>query len=219
MAFAILSGGLDLSVGALLAVGVVVAASPVGLGAGAALPRRGSAATGLLGLVNGVVVAKGRIQPFIATLVMALAARGALLAWTGEQSVRVPPGRCPSSPGWAAAGWAPSPCRPSCSWWPTPWAGRCWHTPASVCGVHAVGDNDEAGRLMGLNVERVAAWRSTASACALAGLAGAAGGAGWGGVIAGRSPEWSGCWLPARTRHRSTGSRRSTTSRSPSTLF
>ncbi len=47
------------------------------------------ALTTVLGLINGVVIAKARIQPFIVTLAMMIAARGLALASTGEQSVRV----------------------------------------------------------------------------------------------------------------------------------
>src|SRR5919206_517340 len=42
-----------------------------------------------LGLVNGLVIAKARIQPFIVTLAMMIAARGLVLAYTGEKSVGI----------------------------------------------------------------------------------------------------------------------------------
>src|SRR3712207_1254859 len=88
MTFVILTGGIDLSVGSLLAVAGVVAANLAGYG----LPVALAAAVGfttLLGLVNGIVIAKARIQPFIVTLAMMIAARGLALAYTGEQSVSV----------------------------------------------------------------------------------------------------------------------------------
>ena len=49
----------------------------------------GIAAAAALGLVNGVLIARVRIQPFIVTLAMMIAARGAALAATNEQSVSI----------------------------------------------------------------------------------------------------------------------------------
>ena len=88
MALAILNGGLDLSLGALLAVGAVV---------GAALSLHGAAvaiggaigASAMLGVVNGLLITAARIQPFIATLAVNMATRGMLFAWTAEESIRV----------------------------------------------------------------------------------------------------------------------------------
>jgi len=88
MTLVILSGGIDLSVGSLVAVGGVVAAefSYHGSAAGIAC---GLLAGGLLGLANGVLIAKVRLQPFVATLAMMIAARGFVLAVTHEQSIRI----------------------------------------------------------------------------------------------------------------------------------
>ncbi|HYE91331.1 MAG TPA: ABC transporter permease, partial [Terriglobales bacterium] len=88
MTFVILTAGIDLSVGALLAVAGIVAAtlSPQGTLV-AVLGGVGVAA--LLGVVNGVVITKARIQPFVVTLAMMIAARGVALAVTEENSVRV----------------------------------------------------------------------------------------------------------------------------------
>src|SRR5918997_429990 len=88
MTFVILTGGIDLSVGSILAVAGVVAASLSGRGLLVALVA-GVGVAAALGLINGVVIAKARIQPFIVTLAMMIAARGFALAYTGDQSVRV----------------------------------------------------------------------------------------------------------------------------------
>src|SRR4051812_20925996 len=69
MLLAMLSGGIDLSLGAMLAVGGVVAAFLSPYGAVAAFAGA-LAATGLLGGLNGWLVARAGIQPFIATLAM-----------------------------------------------------------------------------------------------------------------------------------------------------
>ncbi len=86
MTFVILGGGIDLSVGALVAVAGVVAAMLAPRGAMVAIAG-GIGTSALLGLVNGLVITKARIQPFITTLAMLIAARGAALAVTAEQSV------------------------------------------------------------------------------------------------------------------------------------
>ncbi|AWK89795.1 ABC transporter permease [Azospirillum thermophilum] len=88
MCFVIMTGGIDLSVGAVAAMASVVSAlvSPYGLvpalaaGIGAGL---------LTGLVNGLVIAWGGILPFITTLATMLAANGMALLLAGNQSVSV----------------------------------------------------------------------------------------------------------------------------------
>lgn len=88
MTFVIVSGGIDLSVGSIVAFSGVLLASAlqaplpiavaiaVGLGAGA-----------LCGLVNGLLVTLGRLPPFIATLGMMSVARGAALVFTSGRPV------------------------------------------------------------------------------------------------------------------------------------
>jgi ribose transport system permease protein len=169
MSFVILTGGIDLSVGALLAVaGVVAARLASGNAVVAVLAGVGAAA--LLGLVNGLVITKARIQPFVVTLAMLIAARGAALGVTGEQSIGV---------AGSASGFA--------------WLGRGELGPVPVpvllfalayaVGwlvlrytrfgryVYAVGDDAEAARLMGLQVDRVLVSTYVLSG-ALSGLAG-----------------------------------------------
>ena len=88
MAFVIMMGGIDLSVGAVAALGSVVAAlaSPYGLFAGLAA---GMAAGFAVGVLNGVLIVRLGIVPFITTLATMLAARGAALLLAGNQSVSV----------------------------------------------------------------------------------------------------------------------------------
>lgn len=169
MTFVILSGGIDLSAGALLAVAGVLSAQLGSRGSLVGLVGGVGAAAGL-GLVNGIVVTKARIQPFIATLAMMTAARGATLAATGEESVRL---------GGNATGLV--------------WLGRgdLGHLPVPIVlfllaygvgwvalrytrfgrHVFAVGDSEEASRLMGLPVDRIIVATYTISG-SLAGLAG-----------------------------------------------
>ena len=88
MTFVILSGGIDLSVGSLLALsGVVLAAA---LQAGWPVPAAilaGLAVGGASGLVNGLLITKGRLPAFIATLGMMSIARGAALVFTSGRPI------------------------------------------------------------------------------------------------------------------------------------
>jgi ribose transport system permease protein len=169
MTFVILTGGIDLSVGALLAVAGVVTAILSPRGAVIAVVGGLGAAT-LLGIVNGVLIAKVRIQPFIVTLAMLIAARALALAATNEQSVGVSP---------TAGGLT--------------WFGRGELGPipvpvalfvlAYLLGwivlrytrfgryVYAIGDSEDAARLMGLPADRIVIATYALSGF-LAGLAG-----------------------------------------------
>lgn len=169
MTFVILTAGIDLSVGSLLAVAGIVGAALSPHGTLVAIAG-GVGAAALLGLVNGLVIAKIRIQPFVVTLAMMIAARGGALAFTGEESVRV-------------AGEATG----------LTWLGRGYVGPVPVpvlllalafgAGwivlrhtafgrhVYAVGDEEGAARLLGLDVDRVVI-ATYALSGALAGLAG-----------------------------------------------
>ncbi len=85
----IITGGIDLSVGSVLALAGVVAALCVKeLG----LPVWGGMLIGILtgsacGLVNGILVTRMRLPPFIATLGMMLIARGVALQITGARAI------------------------------------------------------------------------------------------------------------------------------------
>ncbi|NSC20118.1 ABC transporter permease [Streptomyces albus subsp. chlorinus] len=83
MTFVIVSGGIDLSVGSVFVLGGVLAAwgSRYGPVAALALPL---AVCGGIGLVNGLLVARLRLAPFIVTLATMLGARGLMLNLTDE---------------------------------------------------------------------------------------------------------------------------------------
>ncbi len=88
MTLVILTGGIDLSVGSVLALAVTIGASlmkqgqPVGLAVLAAL-----GIGTLLGVINGLMITKARIPPFIATLGMLTVARGLTLMYTQGQPI------------------------------------------------------------------------------------------------------------------------------------
>ena len=80
MTFVIVSGGIDLSVGSIVALSGVVFGLLAGGGAPLPLAAAGGLGAGLLcGLANGALVTLGRLPPFIATLGMMSMARGAAL--------------------------------------------------------------------------------------------------------------------------------------------
>jgi ribose/xylose/arabinose/galactoside ABC-type transport system permease subunit len=99
MTMVIISGGIDLSVGSQIALGTVVIAIVLALGGteaevGFMLPLgaavAGIAACAVAGLVNGFIISRFNIVPFIVTLGMLQIARG-VAKWIGrEQTVSTP---------------------------------------------------------------------------------------------------------------------------------
>ena len=88
MCFVIMTGGIDLSVGSTAALGSVVSAlvSTQGMLVGTLV---GVAAGLCVGILNGFVIVKLRILPFIATLATMLAANGTALLLAQDQTVSV----------------------------------------------------------------------------------------------------------------------------------
>jgi ribose transport system permease protein len=83
MTFVIISSGIDLSVGSVLAFSGVVMATVLQSGAPMPIALVTGLATGFLcGVVNGLLISFGRLPPFIATLGMMSVARGAALMFT-----------------------------------------------------------------------------------------------------------------------------------------
>ncbi len=168
MAFVIMAGGIDLSVGTVAVLSSVVAAllSPHGLAPALA----GGVAVGLvMGLFNGLAIAKLRLMPFIVTLCTFIAARGLALVVSGRETVAI---SYESGFDQLADGQVLG--------IPVPVliAGLAFALGALVLrytgfgrSVLAVGGNEEAARLMGLPVDRVKIAVYTLSG-ALAGLAG-----------------------------------------------
>lgn len=88
LTFVILSGGIDLSVGSVLAFAGVVLALALQAGWPAPLAIGACLLVGVVtGAVNGVLVAFGRLPPFIATLGLMSVARGAALLVTDGRPV------------------------------------------------------------------------------------------------------------------------------------
>lgn len=84
MTFTILTAGIDLSVGSVMALsGALAAGFAVRRGLGTYGGIGGALVAGLLvGAVNGILIIKGGMPPFVATLAMMTAARGLTLVYT-----------------------------------------------------------------------------------------------------------------------------------------
>ncbi|HEY9023095.1 MAG TPA: ABC transporter permease [Burkholderiaceae bacterium] len=86
--FVIITGGIDLSVGSVLALSGVVAALCVKAGAPVSLGMLAGVLTGAsCGVTNGLLVTLLKLPPFIATLGMMLVARGIALQVTGARAI------------------------------------------------------------------------------------------------------------------------------------
>ena len=169
MAFVIITGGIDLSVGTVAALASVVAAlaSPHG---GLVAVLAGAGAGLAIGLLNGIVITHMRILPFIVTLATSLGAHGLALLLGHNDAVSIAP---TSSFGNFGQG----------DLWGLPIPGIVaavaavlgWLALRSTrFGRHAlaIGGSEEASRLMGLNVDRTLVAVYALSGL-LAGIAGA----------------------------------------------
>jgi ribose transport system permease protein len=157
MTFVIVSGGIDLSVGSAIALSSVVAAVLLRDGAGPlAAVLGGIAACATLGVLNGLLITRLRIVPFIVTLGSMGVARGLAKYLAGEQKVDAPVG--------GLSAWMVK--TPDPAWLllsPGVWlllglAGLAALVLArTVFGVHAlaVGSSEPTARLCGIRVERV----------------------------------------------------------------
>ena len=168
MAFVIMTGGIDLSVGAVAALASVVSAllSPYGWFAGLA----GGVGAGLVvGLINGTVITRLRIQPFIATLAAMLAANGTALLLANNQSVSVSYDTGFTTIGQDDFLGFPIPAWIALAAYILGWL----FLERSPSGRHvlAIGDGEQTAALMGLKVERTLLGVYAVSGL-LAGLAG-----------------------------------------------
>ncbi|MEH7108564.1 ABC transporter permease [Bacillus sp. JJ1764] len=172
MTFVILTGGIDLSVGSILALSSTLTAGMmangmdpflamiVGLGSGA-----------VMGAINGLFITKGKVAPFIATLATMTIFRGLTLVYTEGRPIT---GLSKSSMfelmGRGYFGWIPI---------PVIWMLVCYGILYFVLKkttfgrrVYAIGGNEEASLLSGIRVNNVKVWiyALTGTLSALAGI-------------------------------------------------
>ena len=185
MCFVIMTGGIDLSVGSVAALGGVVAVKLSGAGLVPAV-LAALAVGAVAGLVNGVLIARFRLAPFLVTLASLLVARGLALYLANARSAVAQPGGVTAFGAWKLLGIP-------VSFWTV---ALLFAIGALVLdrtdfgrNVLAVGGNEDAARLMGLPVDRTKVAVYTLSG-ALAGTAGAFLGAQTGSVDAAAGQGW-----------------------------
>ncbi|HEX6245083.1 MAG TPA: ABC transporter permease [Polyangiales bacterium] len=173
MTFVIVSGGIDLSVGAGIALASVITALLLQQGSSALIASLcGVAAGTALGLVNGALITRLSVVPFIVTLGSMGVARGLAKYLAHEQKVDAPAGAL-------ADVMAKAPTPPWLLVAPGTWlllslaAFMAFVLRRSVFGLHvyAIGSNEATARLCGVRVTRVKL-AIYAVAGAFAGLAG-----------------------------------------------
>jgi ribose transport system permease protein len=158
MTLIIISGGIDLSVGSIIALVTVVIAALLQSGMDPLLAALGGVGAGVLcGFINGFLITRLRVVPFIVTLGTLLVVRGAAKGFAHEQKIDAPLT-------WLKELLAALP--PGEGWQIVPWG--VWLTIALaflVAGilaytrlgrhVIAVGSNEQTARLCGVPVDRV----------------------------------------------------------------
>jgi ribose transport system permease protein len=88
MTFVILTGGIDLSVGSVVAISGAVAAATIQSTGSIILGVLAALFTGVfVGFINGLVVARGKIQAFVATLATQTVFRGVTYVFTGGNPI------------------------------------------------------------------------------------------------------------------------------------
>lgn len=158
MTLIIISGGIDLSVGSIIALVTVITAALLQAGFPPLVAASGGIATGLLcGFLNGYLVTRLKVVPFIVTLGTLLVVRGAAKGFAHEQKIDAPLtwlkellAALPQGEGWRIVPWGV-------------WlaiglsflvAGVLLYTRL---GRHiiAIGSNEQTARLCGVPVDRV----------------------------------------------------------------
>ncbi|MFV0347586.1 MAG: ribose ABC transporter permease [Halodesulfovibrio sp.] len=157
MTFVILTAGIDLSVGSVLALCGAIGASliaaelPIVVAVGAAL-----GAGILLGGASGVIIAKGKVQAFIATLVSMTMVRGLTLVYTDGRPIST--GFTDTADAFSYIGTGYLLGIPVPIWIMAVVFAAAWyvlkHTRLGRY-VYALGGNEAATRLSGINVDRI----------------------------------------------------------------
>lgn len=157
MTLVILTAGIDLSVGSILALCGAIAASLIALEIPViiAVPTV-LIAGGLLGGVSGVIIAKGKVQAFIATLVTMTLLRGVTMVYTGGRPISTGFTDMANAFAWFGTGYVLG--IPVPIWLIVIVFALAWyllnHTRFGRY-IYALGGNESATRLSGINVDRI----------------------------------------------------------------
>lgn len=153
MTFVILTGGIDLSVGSIIALSSAFAAGMMATGTNSWLAIGvGVLAGTLMGTINGVVIARGKVAPFIATLASMTIFRGITMVYTAGKPIT----GLPDDFGLIGRGYLfqiPMPV----IWMLVAFGALYVLLKFTSFGRHvfALGGNEEATRLSGINTNRV----------------------------------------------------------------
>jgi len=153
MTYVILTSGIDLSVGSILALSTVVAASIMQSGQPVALALVVGLTLGtIMGLLNGLITAQAHIPPFVVTLGMMTIGRGLALTFTEGRPIT----GLPESFRFVGAGFLGPVPMPIVIFLAVFVVGYFVLTRTVVGeSVYALGDNPVAGRLAGIRTGRV----------------------------------------------------------------
>lgn len=165
MTFVILTGGIDLSVGSILAFSGAIAASMLASGSSVITATIVAVVIGALsGFANGIIISKGKLQPFIATLATMTILRGLTLVFTDGKPIAIGTSNHAISFGKIGGG--------QIAGIPTPAIimilvfGICFYILTQTkMGryVYALGGNEEATKLSGLNTDKIKTYVYTIS--------------------------------------------------------
>lgn len=157
MTLVILTAGIDLSVGSVLALCGAFAASLIALD----VPVMVAVPTALLagaalGGISGIIIAKGKVQAFIATLVTMTLLRGVTMVYTDGRPISTGFTDTADAFAWFGTGYALG--IPVPVWMMVVVFAAAWyllnHTRFGRY-IYAMGGNESAARLSGINVDRV----------------------------------------------------------------
>jgi ribose transport system permease protein len=172
MTFVILTGGIDLSVGSILALSSAITAGMLASGMDPILAMFiGLGSGAVMGAINGLFITKGKVAPFIATLATMTIFRGLTLVYTDGRPIT---GLSNSSffeiMGRGYFGWIPVPV----IWMLVCYVILYFILKKTTFGrrVYAIGGNEEASILSGIRVNSVKIWiySITGTLSALAGI-------------------------------------------------
>lgn len=165
MTFVILTGGIDLSVGSILGISGAVCASLLVSGQGLIIAVIAALAVGaVVGFLNGFIISKGKLQPFIATLATMTLLKGLTLVYTNGNPITLGSNELAMSFGKIGGGMIFG--------IPTPAIIMilvfiiCYyilHNTRMGRYTYALGSNEEATKLSGLNTDKIKIWVYTIS--------------------------------------------------------
>lgn len=165
MTLVLLTGGIDLSVGSTFAVSGAVTASLIMGGYSDYITSNlfkcntylailiGLGAAALIGLINGLVITRLKVEPFIATLAMMIFARGITYLYTGGYPINFKP--IPDDFAWFGKGYVGAIPSPAIIFLLVVLGGG-WLLKYTAFGrsLYAIGGNRETARLSGIPVKR-----------------------------------------------------------------